>query len=51
MKKELDLITKYIEYNPMNWQLDHDNAENNLPAFDNGEDYIKDAEAMIGLKK
>ncbi|MBL8097575.1 MAG: transposase [Anaerolineales bacterium] len=50
-EKELELITKYIEYNPMNWQLDHDNVENNLPVFASVEDYIKDAEAMIGLKK
>ncbi|HRJ74387.1 MAG TPA: hypothetical protein PLX90_00240 [Anaerolineales bacterium] len=50
-EKELELITKYIEYNPMSWQLDRDNAQNNLPAFENAEDYIKDAEAMIGLKK
>lgn len=51
-EKELELIKKYIEYNPMNWQLDRDdNAENNLPVFENAEDYIKAAEAMIGLKK
>lgn len=50
-EKELELITKYIEYNPMNWQLDRDNAESKLPAFESAEDYIKDAEAMIGLKK
>jgi REP element-mobilizing transposase RayT len=50
-EKELETITKYIEYNPMNWQLDRDNVENNLPVFASVEDYIKDAEAMIGLKK
>jgi len=50
-EKELELITKYIEYNPMNWQFDRDNAQNDLPTFENAEDYIKDAEAMIGLKK
>ena len=52
-EKELDLITKYIDYNPMNWQLDRENSENikNLPPFTHVEEYIKDAEAMIGLKK
>lgn len=52
-EKELETITKYIEYNPTNWQLDRDNAQNinNLPPFTTVEDYIKDAEAMIGLKK
>jgi putative transposase len=52
-EKELELITKYIEYNPMSWQIDRDNAENinNLPAFEKVEDYIKDVEDMIGLIK
>jgi len=51
-EKELELITKYIEYNPMNWQLDRDNSENinQSPPFSNVEDYIKDAETLIGIK-
>lgn len=51
-EKELEIITKYIEYNPMNWQLDQDNVANIKKlqsAIDI--DYIKDAEAMIGLRK
>lgn len=51
--RELDLITKYIEYNPLNWQLDRDNPENTygLPPFESVDDYIKDAEVMIGMRK
>lgn len=51
-EKELELITKYIDYNPLNWQLDRDNLENirNLPVPETVEDYLKDAEQIIGVK-
>ena len=51
-ERELELITKYIDYNPLNWQLDRDNTSNtrNLPAPEAVEDYLKDAEEMIGVK-
>ncbi len=52
-EKELELITEYIDYNPLNWQLDRDNTENTygLPPFESVDDYIKDAEVMIGMRK
>ena len=51
-ERELELITKYIDYNPFNWQLDRDNAYNtrNLPAPETMDDYLKDAEEMMGVK-
>jgi putative transposase len=50
--KELSLIARYIYYNPFNWQLDRDNLDNirNLPMPNSVEDYLKDAEEMIGVK-
>ncbi len=51
-ERELELITKYIDYNPFNWQLDRDNANNilNLPTPETVDDYLKDAEEMMGVK-
>jgi putative transposase len=51
-ERELELITKYIDCNPFNWQLDRDNANNtrNLPAPEIVEAYLKDAEEMMGEK-
>ena len=51
-EKELELISKYIDYNPLNWQVDCDNPENtrNLPAPESIEDYLKDAEEILGVK-
>ena len=48
---ELELITKYINYNPFNWQLDRDNASNtrNLFAPETVDHYLKDAEEMMGV--
>lgn len=50
--RELELITRYIDYNPLNWQLDRDNLKNirNLPVPEKIDDYIKDAEEIIGVK-
>lgn len=50
--KELDLIAKYIDYNPLNWQLDRDNPDNirNLPVPETIDDYLRDAEEIIGVK-
>ncbi len=49
--RELELITKYIDYNPLNWQLDRDNLKNirSLPVPEKIDDYIKDAEEIIGV--
>ncbi len=51
-EKEMDIIARYIYYNPLNWQMDRDNSENirNLSAPDNMDDYLKDAEEMMGVK-
>lgn len=51
-EKETDMIARYIYYNPFNWQLDRDNANNtrNLPVPETVEDYLKDAEQMMGVK-
>ncbi len=51
-EKELELISKYIDYNPLNWQLDRDNPDNSrkLPVPGSIENYLKDAETMIGIK-
>ena len=51
-EKELDIIARYIYYNPYNWQLDRDNASNirNLPVPETMDDYLKDAEEMMGVK-
>ncbi|MEK6751434.1 MAG: transposase [Chloroflexota bacterium] len=50
--KELDLIAKYIGCNPLNWQLDRDNPKNirNLPMPQTIDDYLRDAEEIIGVK-
>ena len=52
-EKELELISKYIDYNPLNWQVDRDNLKNtrNLPAPESIEDYLKDAETIFGLQR
>lgn len=51
-ERELDLIARYIYYNPFNWQVDRDNPENtrNLPAPESIEDYLRDAEEILGVK-
>jgi putative transposase len=51
-ERELDLIARYIYYNPFNWQVDRDNLENtrNFPAPESIEDYLKDAEEVLGVK-
>jgi REP element-mobilizing transposase RayT len=51
-ERELELITKYIDYNPFNWQLDRDNLDNirNLSTPESVDDYLKDAEEMMGVK-
>lgn len=50
--RELEIITKYIDYNPFNWQSDRDNLKNirNSPVPEKIDDYIKDAEEIIGVK-
>ncbi|MBL8078709.1 MAG: transposase [Anaerolineales bacterium] len=51
-ERELDLIARYIHYNPFNWQVDCDNPENTrkLPAPESVEDYLRDAEEILGVK-
>ena len=51
-ERELELITKYIDNNPFNWQLDRDNVNNirNLSAPETVDDYLKDVEEMMGVK-
>jgi putative transposase len=51
-ERELDLIAKYIHYNPFNWQVDRDNVQNtrNLSVPESIEDYLKDAEEILGVK-
>ncbi len=51
-EKELNTIARYIYYNPFNWQLDRDNENNtrNLSTPETIEDYLLDAEEMMGVK-
>jgi putative transposase len=51
-ERELDVITRYIDYNPDAWQYDRDNPNNirGLNPLETAEDYLKDAEEMIGMK-
>lgn len=46
---ELNNIRSYILNNPLNWQLDRDNAQNirKLPPPENVEEYVKDVEEMV----
>jgi len=47
-ERELHNIARYIRNNPLNWQLDRDNAQNTrkLSAPEDVDDYIKDVEVM-----
>jgi len=47
-ERELNNITQYIRNNPLNWQLDRDNAQNirKLSPPEEVDDYIKDVEEM-----
>ncbi|HRQ23227.1 MAG TPA: hypothetical protein PLF42_07340 [Anaerolineales bacterium] len=51
-ERELDVITRYIDYNPDAWQFDRDNPDNirGLNPPESADDYLKDAEEMIGMK-
>ena len=51
-EKELNTIARYIYYNPFNWQLDRDNENNtrNLSTPETIEDYLLDAEEIMGVK-
>ena len=48
-ERELHNIARYIRNNPLNWQLDRDNAQNTrkLSAPEEVDDYIKDVEEMV----
>lgn len=47
--RELNNIRWYILNNPLNWQLDRDNAQNirKLPAPESVEEYVKDVEEIV----
>jgi REP element-mobilizing transposase RayT len=47
--RELHNIARYIQFNPLNWQLDRDNAQNTrkLSLPEKVEDYVKDVEDMF----
>lgn len=47
--RELHNIARYIQFNPLNWQLDRDNAQNTrkLSAPEQVDEYIKDVEDMF----
>lgn len=51
-EKELNTIARYIYYNPFNWQLDRDNANNirNIPLPETIDDYLLVAERVMGIK-
>lgn len=51
-ERELDVIARYIDYNPDAWQFDRDNSENirGLNPPESADDYLKDVEEMIGMK-
>lgn len=51
-ERELDVIARYIDYNPDAWQFDRDNPDNirGLNPPESADDYLKDAEEMIGMK-
>ena len=48
-ERELHNIARYIRDNPLNWQLDRDNAQNirKLSPPEQAEDYVKDVEDMV----
>lgn len=47
-ERELHNIARYIRFNPLNWQLDRDNAQNTrkLSAPEAVDEYIRDIEEM-----
>jgi putative transposase len=51
-EKELNAIAQYIHCNPYNWQFDRDNPDNirHLNPSESMDDYLKDAEEMMGMK-
>ena len=51
--RELELIARYIMYNPHNWQEDRDNLLNtsHLPSASSSIDYVREAEYISGWRK
>ena len=51
-ERELNVIRQYIIDNPMNWNLDRDNLENQrkLPHPETVEEYLQDIEEMLKIK-
>jgi putative transposase len=51
-EEELSTIVRYIDYNPDAWQLDRDNPDNirHLKPPEGADDYLKDAEEVIGMR-